>query len=267
MDETTLFRLLDATGGGVCVLDEEGAIAYVSSGFGALTGAPAPIGRMPRDLLPELPALEEIAGRVDGDTAVFRQLGGDGVVRELSPALVRSGRDTWLVLVDRSGEARLRRGQARMGRELDDLRAELEALGRSPMGGRVRPRRELEARIDEALDRGRRYGHEVTILRIDAEEREGDDRGSVLLGCVRTVDDVGRMGAGAWAILLPHTDLMGGKIVGDRVRGRLGGGQVAVGVAQSSPGDAGAALVERAEKACRQAAEAGGGVLLAVDVL
>jgi hypothetical protein len=215
----------------------------------------------------ELPSLDEVPGAADADTPVFRQLGRDGVVRELAPALVRHGDGTFLVLVDRSSEARLRRGQARLGRQIDDLRAELEAQERGSARRRIRPMRELAARLDEALHRARRYKHDVTVLRIQLEEREGEDRGPDLLGCVRNVDDVGRLGGGGYAVLLPHTDLPGGKIVAERIASRLSGGRLGVGVAQAMGEEPGSALVARAEGASKQAFEGPGGVLLAVDVL
>jgi hypothetical protein len=266
MDGATLFKLLDATGGGACQLADDGSISQVSPRFSSLVGTAEPNGKVPGDLLAELPSLDQVAGSVDADTPVFRQLGSDGVVRELAPALVRVGNETWLILVDRSSEARLKRRHARLGRQIDDLRAELEAHEREPLRSRVRPMRELAARLDESLHRSRRYKFDVTVLRVSVEEGE-DDRGKELLSCVRTVDDVGGLGNGTYAILLPHTDLPGGKIVADRIASRLGGGQLGVGVAQAQGDETGSALVSRAEQACRQALERGGGVLLAVDVL
>lgn len=267
MEEALLFKLVDATGGGICQLRDDDAIGAASPGFLALTGNAEPTGRAPADLMAELSSLDEISGTVDADTPVFRQLGRDGVVRELAPALVRNADATYLLLVDRSSEARLRRGQARLGRQIDDLRAELEAQERGTARGRVRPMRELAARLDEAMHRARRYKHDVTVLRVQLEEREGEDHGADLLACVRTVDDVGALGGGSYAILLPHTDLPGGKIVAERVATRLVGARVGIGVAQAMAEETGSALVGRADGACKQAFEGPGGVLLAVDVL
>ncbi len=266
MDEATLFKLVDATGGGACELDVDAKIVRASPRFLSLTGATEAIGRSPDALMGEMPALDEVAGEADADTPVFRQLGSDGVVRELAPALFRVEGGHWLVLIDRSSEARLKRRQARLGRQIDDLRAELEAQARAPVGARIRPMRELSARLDEALERARRYKHHVTVLRIELDTG-GRDRDKDLLGCIRNVDDVGRIGPGSYAILLPHTDLPGGKIVGERVAGRLDGTKLGVGVAQALGKETGSALVGRAEGACRQAFDGVGGVLLAVDVL
>lgn len=267
MDASALLKLLDATGGGACQLADDGTIAQVSPHFSGLTGRTEPVGKPPGELMAELPPLDEMPGSVDADTPVFRQLGADGVVRELAPALVRAGAETWLLLVDRSSEARLKRRHARLGRQIDDLRAELEAHEREPMRSRVRPMRELAVRLDESLHRSRRYKFDITVLRVTVEEGGGEDRGKELLSCVRNVDDVGRLGEGGYAILLPHTDLPGGKIVAERIAGRLGGRRLGVGVAQAQGDETGSALVSRAEQACRQALERGGGVLLAVDVL
>ena len=121
MDGVTLFKLLDATGGGACQLTDSGTIEQVSPRFSELVGAAEPSGKSPSDLMAELPPMEDVTGAVDADTPVFRQLGSDGVVRELAPALVRVGAETWLLLVDRSSEARLKRRHARLGRQIDDL--------------------------------------------------------------------------------------------------------------------------------------------------
>ena len=104
---TELFELIDATGGGGCQLRGDGTIEAASPGFLSLTGAPAQVaGERVASLLAELPALDQLPEVIEAETPVFRQVGADGIGRELAAAYVR-GRAT-LLIVDRSGEARLR---------------------------------------------------------------------------------------------------------------------------------------------------------------
>lgn len=275
-------ELIDATGGGCCRLRPDHKIDSASPGFRALTGAPAELdGLDPTKLIRELPILDQLAAVVDAESPVFRQVGADGIGRELAAALVREpdGGGT-LILVDRSGEARLRRSQARLGRQIDDLKAELAAREREPRRPQIRSMAELARRLDEALMRSRRYGHQVTIVSIQIEagvsiqleagepvEDQARAIGESLIGCVRGVDDLGRVDATHWVVVLPHTPLAGGEVVATRVHGRLselGLAMVGVGVAQIGSDEAGSDAVDRADQAGAQALENGGGLLLAV---
>ncbi|PRP99881.1 hypothetical protein ENSA5_28690 [Enhygromyxa salina] len=272
-------ELIDATGGGCCQLRAEGTIDSASPGFVALTGAPKDIaGREPGALIRELPALAELPSMVDAETPVLRVVGADGIGRELSAALVADpGGESGgvLILVDRSGEARLRRSQARLGRQIDDLKAELAEREREPRRPRIRSMVELARRLDEALMRARRYKHPLTIISIEVESDEAlADRamavGETLIACVRGVDDLGRADANHWCLILPHTPLAGGEVVAKRVLARLaelGLATVGVGVAQVGAEEPGSAAVERADQAGAQALESGGGLLLAVALV
>ena len=271
---TELFELIDATGGGGCQLRVDGTIEAASPGFIALTGAPAGVsGSSVSSLLAELPALDQLPEMIEAETPVFRQVGADGIGRELAAAYVR-GRGV-LLIVDRSGEARLRRSEVRLGRQIDDLKAELAAREREPRRARIRSMAELARRLDEALMRSRRYRHEVTIISIQlsGDEPLGERAraiGETLVACVRGVDDLGRVDASHWILVLPHTPLAGGEVVAKRILERLAKLElhaVGLGVAQAGPEEAASAAVERADQAGAQALESGGGLLLAVALV
>jgi hypothetical protein len=273
----SLHELIDATGGGCCRLRADSTIDSASPGFVALVGARNELtGLHPHAVLAELPALSQLPASISSDAPIFRQVGSDGLGRELAAALVRdrsSESGSILLLVDRSGEARLRRSQARLGRQIEDLKAELAARDQEPHRPRIRSMSELIRRLDESLARAHRYGHAVTIVavQIEAEQDAPADReklvGDRLLGCVRGVDDLGRVDANDWVVALPHTPLAGGEVVAKRIHerlGELGLKKVGVGVAQVGLDEPGAVAVERAEQAAGQAMESGGGLLLGV---
>lgn len=272
----SLHELIDATGGGCCRLRPDGTIDSASPGFITLVGARSELaGLEPHVVLAELPPLAQLPAAISSESTVFRQVGSDGLGRELAAALVRDrGGESGsvLVLVDRSGEARLRRAQARLSRQIEDLRAELSAREQEPHRPRIRTLRELIRRLDEALARAHRYGHAVTIVavRIEVDELPAEREklvGDKLLGCVRGVDDLARVEFNDWVVALPHTPLAGGEIVAKRIHDRLGElglAKVGVGVAQVGLDEPGVVAVDRAEQAAMQAMESGGGLLLAV---
>jgi hypothetical protein len=272
----SLHELIDATGGGCCRLRSDGTIDSASPGFVALVGARSEVaGLHPHAVLAELPALAQLPPTISNEVAVFRQVGSDGLGRELAAALIRDRNGeagSMLVLVDRSGEARLRRSQARLGRQIDDLKAELSARDQEPHRPRIRALSELIRRLDESLARAHRYGHAVTVVAVRIEPAEllpEQEKlvGEKLLGCVRGVDDLGRAEVHDWVVALPHTPLAGGEIVAKRIHerlGELGLTKVGVGVAQVGLDEPGVVAVDRAEQAAMQAMESGGGLLLAV---
>jgi hypothetical protein len=203
-----------------------------------------------------------------GGEARLRQIGDDQVARELEPVRAEVGGRFFLLLIDHSSEARLERRRAQLGREVEDLRSELLARERAPLRARIRTAREVAQRLDETAKLARRYRHSLTILTAIVGGR-GNELDHVVLGCIRGVDDIGRVDAGHYLIVLPHTDLTGGKVVAERLVARIqgAGATAGVGVAQARGDEAGSALVARAEHAARQSQEVGGGALLAVDVL
>ncbi|MFV8751614.1 GGDEF domain-containing protein [Nannocystaceae bacterium ST9] len=267
--------LVDALGGGVCRLQADGIMLEASDHFIALTGGGPIEGRSIHALLPDLPALAELPDHVTRETLALLQVGADGIGRELSAARIGVGEQLFVILSDRSGEASLRRREAKLDRQIADLQAELAAREREPRRSRIRTMSDLAARMDEALMRGRRYKHDVTLLavRLAADHPDaqlGTPVGECLIGCVRGVDDIGRLADDHWLLVLPHTNLEGGSVVGKRVLERLGAlglGTIAVGSAQVGADEPGSKALERADQACLQALERGGGQLLAVAVV
>lgn len=272
--------LVDAAGGGVCRLRADGTVIEASNHFLALTGVGSSngnsiSGRSIHTLLPDLPALAELPDRVSIETPALLQVGADGVGRELSAARVDAGEHCFLVLTDRSNEASLRRREAKLGRQLADLQADLAAREREPRRSRIHRMPELAGRVDEALMRARRYKHDVTLLTVrvapaDAETFSSGPIGECLIGCVRGVDDIGRLGDDHWLLVLPHTNLEGGSVVGKRVLDRLGVlklGAIAIGCAQIGGDESAGKALERADQACLDALEHGGGLLLAVALV
>lgn len=274
--DATLFELIDATGGGCCRLRADGTIDAASPNFVTLTGASEPSGRTPAELIAELPSVAELPVTAAEQSVIVRAVGRDGIGRELAVARVpdaSGGSGGVLVIVDRSGEARLRRNEARLGRQIDDLKAELAAREREPRRPRIRSMTELAQRLDEALMRARRYQHHVTIvaIRIDADDESlGSGVGETIVGCVRGVDDLGRADDDHWILVLPHTELAGGEIVARRVISKLaalGLVRLGIGVAQVGAAEPGSAAVERADRVSSQALESGAGLLLAVALV
>lgn len=258
----------------MCWLRADGALLEASPRFLALVGAPEVEGLTIHDLLPEL-RLDGLPEHVDHDTPTFLQVGSDGVGRELAAARIDAGGHRFVVVVDRSGEASLRRREAKLDQQLTDLQAELAAREREPRRSRVRSMSELAARMDEAIMRGRRYKHEVSLVAVRVAPAQIESQlatriGECLIGCVRGVDDIGRISDEHWILVLPHTNLEGAGVVGKRVLERLGAlqlGAVAIGSAQVGPEEAASKALERADQACLDALEQGGGQLLAVALV
>jgi PleD family two-component response regulator len=94
--------------------------------------------------------------------------------------------------------------------------------------------------------------------------------GECLIGCVRGVDEIGRLADDHWLLVLPHTNLEGGSVVGRRVSERLSVlklGTIAIGCAQIGSDESAGKALERGDQACLDAIEHGGGLLLAVALV
>ena len=279
MEQTRhIHDLLDATGGGSCCLTTDAMTLSCSPGFIRLTGANLEHnpGVAIHSLLPGLAALENLSARVEADASHFVQIGSDGVARELCPALIPEGADRyWLLLVDRTREARLLRNQGKLDRCIQNLQSELEVQEQMLRAPQLKTTRELARRLADSLQRSQRYGHALTVLSVQwadegAEMGEEIAGGSVLLGCVRGVDDVGGDQNHGFSVILPHTDLEGAKIVAQRIAQKLreeGLSKLGIGVAQAKKEEGARPLVERSRLACEQSFCGNEDVLLAVDVV
>jgi diguanylate cyclase (GGDEF)-like protein len=92
--------------------------------------------------------------------------------------------------------------------------------------------RYLQQRLEQELERARRYAHDVSLLIIDTDQFKdfndrfghpaGDvalaDLATVLCGAVRDVDVVCRYGGEEFAIVLPETDVRGAYVAAENVR-------------------------------------------------
>lgn len=92
--------------------------------------------------------------------------------------------------------------------------------------------RYLQQRLDEEIERARRYGSSLSLLMIDADDFKGyndsyghvagdaalSELASVLAASVREIDIVVRYGGEEFSIVLPETDAAGAFVVAEKVR-------------------------------------------------
>jgi diguanylate cyclase (GGDEF)-like protein len=92
--------------------------------------------------------------------------------------------------------------------------------------------RYLQQRLDEEIERARRYHKDLSLLMIDADDFKnfndsfghlaGDtalaDLAQVLQRCVREVDVVTRYGGEEFSVILPETDAAGAFVVAEKIR-------------------------------------------------
>lgn len=174
---------------------------------------------------------------------------------------------------------RLRRLRA----ELCEKNAILERLSTTDDLTGLRNRRYVGEVLSLEVMRATRFATPLSVLMIDIDhfKRVNDEHGHAvgdaalsfmgrsITGVLRTTDAAGRYGGEEFLAVLSHTDLTGAAVLGERLRGRIeqGGCQVAsgiplpltisVGAAQLAPGEAAAALVQRADAALYAAKAAG----------
>lgn len=92
--------------------------------------------------------------------------------------------------------------------------------------------RHLQQRLDEEIERARRYGNKLALLMLDADDFKSfnDSQGhlagdraiaelaQVMQGVVREVDIVARYGGEEFAIVLPETDAAGAFVAAEKIR-------------------------------------------------
>ncbi len=258
-----IFAAVDATGAGAAVVREDGTLGESSEGFCELLGfSTPPLGSDLHALLPELPAFEGLPSRLGPQSPAVVHGSVGRRRRILAVARLELEGQRCLIVADRSSEQRSR-AELRTG---PVERAARPGESQVPRASRVRPMSEMGERCAHALALARRYGHRVTVIRLELEVSEGVDLDGIVLGCVRGVDDVGRTEPGRYLLLLPDTELGGAKVVCRRIQGKLQGfGTPSLGLAQSLASDDAAALLEAAQRACLQAKARGGGLVSAHD--
>jgi diguanylate cyclase (GGDEF)-like protein len=164
------------------------------------------------------------------------------------------------------------------------LRDQLQDLAITDKLTGLRNRRLFDERLAEEILRATRYGKQLSLLLLDIDDfkRINDTRGHAagdrvlqslgrsLPGQLRQIDLAARYGGEEFAIVLPETDAIGAKLVGERIRRMVAdtpvsladGGEinltVSVGVACFPlGGDCAESLVEHADKALYAAKRAG----------
>ena len=182
------FKLVDAAGGGVAVVRDDGTIASASSGFARLCGQPDPlVGVTLRSVLPELPSFDDLPAVIDAHTPTFTHV-ESGRLFPLAAAAVVDGGVRYLVLADRRAHAT--RAELRQGPRESRPRDEL------PRPPRVHTFAVIHDRLGRALALSRSEGHSLAVLKIVVTSAADVDLDGLVLGCVRGIDDVARGMAG-----------------------------------------------------------------------
>ena len=162
-------------------------------------------------------------------------------------------------------------------------RDELQRLARYDTLTGLLNRRALIEKLDEWLRHVDRYRGRLCIIMLDLDhfKRVNDDYGhqagdhvlsttaNVIGSCVRETDFVGRYGGEEFLVILPRTDMVGGRVVAERIRTQMENTRidydaahalsltVSLGVAERSDGDGVDAIVGRADVALYRAKENG----------
>jgi diguanylate cyclase (GGDEF)-like protein len=115
--------------------------------------------------------------------------------------------------------------------ELEEANRQLHELSMIDSLLGIGNRRAMEIDIKSTHELSRRYKHEYTIIMVDVDyfkkyndhygHQAGDETlitvADVLKQVIRESDRIYRYGGEEFLLLLPHTDIQGGKILGDRV--------------------------------------------------
>jgi len=141
----------------------------------------------------------------------------------------------------------------------------------------------IVSEVDREVERSHRYGRAMALLMIDIDHfkdyndtyghQQGDivlrETGYILKSQVRATDTVGRYGGEEFAVVLPETNLVQGKLVGERLRSALATHSskhkgimrtiyISVGVATCTPGTRSAEMIfEQADQALYEAKRRG----------
>ncbi len=92
--------------------------------------------------------------------------------------------------------------------------------------------RYLQQRLDEEIERARRYGKNLSLVMLDVDDFKGvndahghivgdavlAELGAVVKRCVREVDVVARYGGEEFSVILPETDASGAYVVAEKIR-------------------------------------------------
>ncbi len=185
-------------------------------------------------------------------------------------------------------KARLDEQVVRRTQELQTAYTQLEAIARHDAVTGLLTRREVLARLDEEVERARRYGSPLSILMLDLDHFKdvndtyghvAGDRvlaaaGRVLTGALRTSDHAGRYGGEELLAVIPETAIQGATEAARRIldsfaalahQSDAGSFQVtcSIGVASLDAAMTPEALLIAADKALYQAKAAGRNTVVA----
>ncbi|WP_229634277.1 GGDEF domain-containing protein [Duganella qianjiadongensis] len=231
----------------------------------------------------------------DASSSIFERywwqilLGGSLIILQglLISALIfalRSRRATLDALHDERNQLEARVLQRTQ--ELMQANAKLELLATTdPLTG-IGNRRRMTEQINRELDRGRRFGHPLSLLMADIDHfknvndqygHEAGDRviiavARTLAGGVRNIDMASRFGGEEFVLLMPETSIAVASSAAERLRQEIANLEVrgdkgesirftiSIGVAMTAPEntlETPSTLVSRADKALYQAKESG----------
>ncbi len=141
-----------------------------------------------------------------------------------------------LVLRDVTEQERMRREVEAAGTALQTANTELERLANTDALTGLANRRHFLARLEDEVQRAERYGRTLSLVLLDLDrfkeinDLRGHPAGDEVLRRVagalrevsREVDLPGRLGGEELVLLLPETDLAGGRAVAERLRAGIG---------------------------------------------
>ncbi|WBS01423.1 diguanylate cyclase [Pseudoduganella sp. SL102] len=167
--------------------------------------------------------------------------------------------------------------------ELRTANSMLEQLATTdPLTG-IANRRKMTEQIEAELERGRRFGHPVSVLMVDIDffkrinDTFGHDTGdraivavaTLLDAALRTIDTAARFGGEEFVVLMPETEEAVAAVAAERLRAAVAalridaddGGEVtltiSIGVASAVTGDTPSTLLMRADQALYRAKQEG----------
>ncbi|HKE99688.1 MAG TPA: diguanylate cyclase [Actinomycetes bacterium] len=242
---TSAVRARQARGGSLLLLDAErarllpeataglgdGEIAAVAVGEG-IVGAVAATGRAV--VAPGPAAAPPVPGEPDARTQVSVPLRSRGTVLGVLSVYDRVpgglfGEEDAAALAAFAGQAAVGIDNVRLHEEARRLSLTDEMTG-------IWNYRYFQLRIDQEIERARRFGRTLSLLLLDvdhfkrANDRHGHQQGDHILrelavrvaGSIRDVDTFARYGGEEFVLILPETDLEGGRAAAEKLRERIG---------------------------------------------
>jgi diguanylate cyclase (GGDEF)-like protein/PAS domain S-box-containing protein len=284
----------------VSLLDLDGRIVYVSPSCERVLGfLPAEMLRMAPFAIVHPDDRERVRRHFS------QLVRGEPVTSIHCQVLHKSGRQLWLDMMWRSVadteggierlqvsardvtdskqyQRRLEEAQQQLREQqnvLEEMNGQLKSMATTDSLTALKNRRAFEDRLDEEVSRSRRHGYPMSLILLDIDHFKayndsfGHPRGDEVLRKVgrllsrtmRDTDFAARYGGEEFAIILPHTDQAGARMVAERLRQAIEGATwddraitASVGVASfSRDASTAEALVEYADRALYRSKENG----------